>query len=164
MKQIELVTGLLVVFLLVTPASTQSMEIILQSMPGALEVSLTIDFGNGTVANYTGLSAPNVYNLTTMLFDVDARWAGDRVYIDAIDGVFRDEIHGWQYWVNGNYSTIAANQYILKDGDFVLWNRTVSGFQNDPAQPDQTTLVGGLLIAGGGLVFLALLYRRSIRR
>ncbi len=163
MKRIGIITGIIVAFLLVTPAGTQVIQFDEQSIPAAIGIDLTIDFGNGTVTNYTGLSATNVYNLTTAIFDVDARWAGDRVYIDAIDGVSRDEIHGWQYWVNGNYATVAANLFTLDDGDFVLWNRTISGFQNQ-TEPDSSALIGGLLIAGGGLVFLALLYWRSIRR
>jgi len=162
-KQIGLATSVIVAFLLVTPASTQVIQFDAQILPGAIEIDLTIDFGNGTVANYTGLSATNVYNLTTKIFDVDAIWAGDRVFINAIDGVSQDETHGWQYWVNGNYATVAANLYTLNDGDFVLWNRTISGFQNQ-TEPDSTALIGGLLIAAGGLVFLALLYWKSIRR
>ena len=163
MKQFGLVAGIIVAFLLVTPAGTQVTQFDTQSIPSAVGISLTIDFGNGTVADYTGLSAANVYNLTTAIFDVDARWAGNRVYIDAIDGVSQDEIHGWQYWVNGDYATVAANLYTLDDGDFVLWNRTISGFQNQ-TEPDLTALFGGLLIAAGGLVFLALLYWRTRRR
>ncbi|MGY5871166.1 MAG: DUF4430 domain-containing protein [Candidatus Thorarchaeota archaeon] len=163
MKQIGLVTGVIVAFLLVTPGSTQVIQFDTQSIPAATGIDLTIDFGNGTVVNYTGLSATNVYNLTATIFDVDVIWAGDRVYINAIDGVAKNENHGWQYWVNGNYATVAANLYNLSDGDFVLWNRTISGFQNQ-TEPDSTALVGGLLIAAGGLVFLALLYWRSIRR
>lgn len=163
MKQIGLVAGVIVAFLLITPTGTQAKQFDAHIIPAATGIDLTIDFGNGTVANYTGLSATNVYNLTTAIFNVDARWAGDRVYIDAIGGVHRDETQGWQYWVNGNYATVAANLYTLNDGDFVLWNRTISGFQNQ-TEPDSSALIGGLLIAGGGLVFLALLYWRSIRR
>lgn len=163
MREIGLITSMFVVLLLVTPMNTQAKQFDAQSIPAATGIELTIDFGNGTVLNYTGLSATNVYNLTTMIFDVDVRWAGNRVYIDAIDGVFRDEIHGWQYWVNGNYATVAANLYTLNDGDFVIWNRTISGFQGQ-TEPDSTALIGGLLIAAGGLAFLALLYWKSIRR
>lgn len=163
MKRIGLITGIIVTILLITPANTRAIQFDAQSIPSATGIDLTIDFGNGTVVNYTGLSATNVYNLTTSLFDIDARWAGDRVYIDAIDGVFRDETHGWQYWVNGNYATVAANLYILNDGDFVLWNRTISGFQSQ-SEPDASALIGGILIGVGGIVFLALLYWRSIRR
>jgi hypothetical protein len=162
-KQIELMAGIIVAFLFVTPSSMQFSQFNAQSIPAASGIDLTIDFGNGTAVSYSGLSAANVYNLTIAIFDVDATWAGNRVYINAIDGVFRDDTHGWQYWVNGNYATIAANLYTLSDGDFVLWNRTVSGFQNQ-TELDLTAIGGGLLIAIGGLVFLALLYWRSRRR
>jgi hypothetical protein len=149
---------------MVTQYNTQAIEFNAQSIPAATGIDLTIDFGNGTVTNHTDLSAINVYNLTVSLFEVDASWAGDRVYINAIDGVSGDATHGWQYWVNGNYATVAANQYALNDGDFVLWNRTVSGFNDNPTEPDQTAILGGILIAVSGVVFLALLYRRTLRR
>ena len=139
-NQIGVIAGVIVAFLLITPVGTQSKQFDAHSIPAANGIALTIDFGNGTVANYTGLSATNVYNLTITIFDVDARWAGNRVYIDAIDGVFRDETHGWQYWVNGNYASVAANLYTLNEGDFVLWNRTVSGFQDSPTEPDQNPI------------------------
>ena len=166
MKRISLITGLVIACVLITPVYTHVRQFDAQMMPGSMDLSLTIDFGNGTVLNYTGYtgySAPNVYNYTVINFDVDARWAGNRVYIDAIDGVYQNETHGWQYWVNGNYATVAANLYTLKDGDFVLWNLTTSGFQSQ-TEPDSTALIGGVLITVGGLAFLALLYRRSIRR
>jgi hypothetical protein len=162
-NQIGLVTGIIVAFLVVTPTNMQDIQFDTHSIPSATGIDLTIDFGNGTVANYTGLFATNVYNLTTSIFDVDARWAGNRVYIDAIDGIFQDETHGWQYWVNGNYATVAANLYALNDGDFVLWNRTISGFQNQ-TESDPSAFIGGVLIGVGGIVFLALLYWKSIRR
>jgi hypothetical protein len=162
-KRIGLVACVLVILLLSTPSNAHVTQSNSQNILASTGISLTIDFGNGTVSSYSGLSATNVYNLTLSIFDVDARWAGNRVYINAIDGVFQDETHGWQYWVNGDYATVAANLYILNDGDFVLWNRTISGFQNQ-TEPDWTALFGGILIAVCGFVFLAFLYWRSIRR
>ena len=59
--------------------------------------------------------------------------------------------------------SIASNLYILNEGDSVLWNLTISGFQ-ESTEPDMTVVVGGVLLALGGFAFLALLYRRTIRR
>jgi len=50
-KQIGLVTGVIVAFLLVTPGSTQVIQFDTQSIPAATGIDLTIDFGNGTVVN-----------------------------------------------------------------------------------------------------------------
>ena len=163
MNQIEMITGLFLIWLLIIPINVQGIQVENQFIPTATAVTLTVDFDNGTIVNFTGLSAPNVYNLTTMVFNVDARWAGNLVYIDAINGVYRDQIHGWQYWVNGNYATVAANLYTLQDGDFVLWNLTTSQYHGS-TESDYTSLVGGILLGIAGVIFLALLYRRTIRR
>lgn len=163
MKQIGIVAGIMVVLLLGTPTSIQATQYDAQAIPAATGITLTVDFGNGTVVNYTELSAPDVYNLTSTLLEVDAVWTGNRVFVNAIDGVSQDENHGWQFWVNGDYATIAANLFVLQDGDSVLWNRTISGFHST-TEPDLTLIVGGILLAFGGLVFLVLLYRKSIRR
>ncbi len=139
------------------------MQVESRYQPAATGVSLSVDFGNGTITNHTGLSASNVYNLTIIIFEVDARWAGNFVYIDAINGVYRDEIDGWQYWVNGEYATVAANLYALQDGDVVLWNLTSSQY-NGSEEPDYTSVIGGTVLGIGAIIFLALLYRRTIRR
>ncbi|TFH07332.1 MAG: DUF4430 domain-containing protein [Candidatus Thorarchaeota archaeon] len=159
----EVIAGLIVALLIVSPSSIQHSQVDTQFIPASTGIDLIVDFGNGTVAYHSGLTAPDVYNLTISLFEIDAVWAGDRAFINAIDGVHQDETHGWQYWVNGNYASIAANLYILHDGDSVLWNRTISGYQN-PTEPDLTIIVGGTILAFGGFVFLALLYRRTFRR
>ena len=163
MVRFEVITGLIVALLIIAPSLGQPSQIKTQSIPAATGIDLTIDFGNGTVTSHSGLSAPDVYNLTVSLFEVDEVWAGDRVFINAIDGVQQDENHGWQYWVNGNYASIAANLYILEDGDSVLWNRTVSGFHGS-IESDPTLIVGTVFLSLGGITFLALLYWRTRRR
>ncbi len=149
--------------LLFTPSNAQGSQPDTQNTLAATGINLVIDFGNGTVVSFSGLNATTVYNLTTMLFDVDEQWAGDRVFINAIDGVYQDQSHGWQYWVNENYASVASNLYNLHDGDSVLWNRTISGFQST-TEPDMTLVVGGVLLVTGGIVFLAILHRKTLRR
>jgi len=163
MERVGLITGMIAVLLLITPSNVQASQFDSQNILAATGIDLVIDFGNGTVSSFSGLTGTNVYNLTVMLFEVDTQWVGDRVFINAIDGVSQDESHGWQYWVNGNYASVASNLYNLNDGDSVLWNRTISGFQNT-TEPDLTLIAGGVLLATGGIVFLALLHRRTMRR
>ena len=162
MEKVGLITGMIVVLLLVTPSNSQASQLSTQNTLAASGIGFVIDFGNGTVVSFSGLTASTVYNLTTMLFEVDVEWAGDRVFIIAIDGVYQDETHGWQYWVNENYASVASNLYNLHDGDLVLWNRTVSGFHST-TEPDMTLITGGILLVTGGVVFLALLHRRTMR-
>lgn len=163
LERVGLITGMIVVLLLATPSNAQASQLDTQNALAATGINLVIDFGNGTVASFSGLTGTTVYNLTVMLFEVDAQWTGDRVFITSIDGVSQDESHGWQYWVNENYATVASNLYSLHDGDSVLWNRTISGFSSTP-EPDMTLIAGGVLLVTGGIVFLALLHRRTMRR
>jgi hypothetical protein len=163
LERIGKVACFVVALLLVSPTPMQPFQVDALHIPAATGISLTIDFGNGTITSHSALEATDVYNLTIGLFEVDAIWAGNRVYINAIEGVYRDETRGWQYWINGNYATAAANLYNLQDGDSVLWNLTVSNYQTT-TEPDYSLVIGGVLLAVGGLVFLVILYRRSARR
>lgn len=45
--------------------------------------------------------------------------------VDAIKGL-RDGQGGlyWQYWVNGEYGDVGADQYVLEDDDHVVWRFT----------------------------------------
>ena len=131
----------------------------------ALGITLRIDFGNGTTVTFNGLSGTTVLNVTDSVVDVETNWAGDLAYIVSIDGVSQDQNHWWQYWVNGNYATVAANWFSLQDGDSVLWNRTVFGSQNTISTDIDSTLIeGGILLGVGGLGFMLLLYVRMSRR
>ena len=51
--------------------------------------------------------------------------------IESVKGVKNGEDGKyWQYWVNGKYSDVASDKYILKDGDLVIWkfgNLEISG-------------------------------------
>lgn len=163
MERVELIIGTIAVLLLITPSNIQAAQLNTQNTLAATGIDLIIDFGNGTVVRFSGLTATTVYNLTTMLFEVDAQWVGDRAFVNAIDGVHQDENHGWQYWVNENYATVASNLYNLQDRDSVLWNRTISGFHST-TEPDMTLIAGGIFLVTGGIVFLALLHKRTMRR
>ena len=163
LERVGMITCMIVVLILVTPSNIQASQLDSQNTLAATGLNLVIDFGNGTVVSFSGLTATTVYNLTSMMFEVDTQWVGDRVFINAINGVSQDESHGWQYWVNGNYASVASNLYNLHDGDSVLWNITISGFQST-TEPDLTLITGGILLVTGGIVFLAILHRRTMRR
>lgn len=131
----------------------------------ALNVTLRIDFGNGTTVTFNGLNGTTVLNVTDSVVDVETNWAGDLAYVVSIAGISQDQTHWWQYWVNGKYATVAANWYSLKDGDSVLWNRTVFSSQNTTSTDIDSSLVaGGILLGAGGLGFMLLLYVRMSRR
>jgi len=64
-------------------------------------------------------------------FDVKSKnYEGVGSLIESIGGIKNGEKgRYWQYWVNGKYSDVAADKYILKNGDFVIWKFTSSPFK-----------------------------------
>ena len=134
------------------------------SLP-ASDITLSIDFGNGTTVTFNELSGTTALNVTESVVKIETNWAGDLAYVVSIDGVSQDQNHWWQYWVNGNYAAVAANWYSLQNGDSVLWNRTVFGSQNTTSTDiDSTLIAGGFLLGAGGLGFMLLLYVRMSKR
>ena len=91
--------------------------------PSASGISLTLDFGNSTIQEFYNLEGNNVYEVTNSTTSVEGDWFGDLVYVYSISGVSEHDITDlyWQYWVNGVRASIAANKYILQDGDSVEW-------------------------------------------
>jgi hypothetical protein len=81
-------------------------------------ISLTIDYGNGTLYNQENF---RLTNYKTSAFDAVNTWAdvqftdyGAQGYlIESIDGIEGN----WLYYVNEEYISVAANKYYLQDGD-----------------------------------------------
>ena len=160
-RAIVLVMAIILAALPLAPALQTKLP---ASLP-ASDITLNIDFGNGTTVTFNGLNGTTALNVTESVVKVETNWAGDLAYVVSIDGVSQDQNHWWQYWVNGNYASVAANWYSLQDGDSVLWNRTVFGSQNTTSTDiDSTLIAGGILLGAGGLGFMLLLYIRMSRR
>ncbi|TFF92245.1 DUF4430 domain-containing protein [Candidatus Thorarchaeota archaeon] len=123
-------------------------------------VSLLLDFGNGTVNTYEGLYGTTVLNVTESVVDVEIRWYGDLAFVTSIAGVGNNPDLGlwWQYWVNGDLGSVAANQYSLQDGDTVEWRfgptETVTTTSTMPEGIDASLLFGLPIV---GLVAVAFL-------
>ena len=105
----------------------------------AYNLTLYIDYGNGTVEKYFNLNLTNVPNVTVLdllikVAAVNYSWYGDAVFVDAINGVFNNENNSnrwWQYWVNGKLPMVAANQYYLKNNSLVEWRYWYSQVENN---------------------------------
>ena len=131
----------------------------------ATGINLTINFENGTILNYTGLDGSTVLNVTGEVLDVKVQWTGNLAYITAIGGVSQDQAHWWQYWVNGEYGSVAANWYELKDGDSVEWKRTSSTFSNSGNNGiDPSLIIGSIILCIGAVGFLLTLYKLTEKR
>ncbi|MFQ5831764.1 MAG: DUF4430 domain-containing protein [Candidatus Thorarchaeota archaeon] len=161
---------LLLVFLLaVIPNHTVGLvtQPQMQFTNASSNISLEIDFGNGTTTEHVGLTGNTVLNVTESEFEVEVSWYGNFAFVESIAGVTNDQGEGlwWQYWVNDEYGPVAANVYEVQDGDAIIWRYTSSqveghGGQNPDRFPlyDQSTLYGAAILAALGFGFLGILY------
>ncbi len=133
----------------------------------ATNISLQIDFGNGTVLTHQGLTGSDVLSITESVLSVEVSWYGEMAFVESIAGVANNQVEGrwWQYWVNGELGPVAANTYEVGDDDSIAWIYT--GFHAEDLEgrgPDSTQQYEALILAGLGFGFLAILFvvrRRS---
>jgi hypothetical protein len=124
-------------------------------------ISVSVDFGNGTILEFNDLNGSTVLDVTSEVVNVQVQWYGPFAYIRGIEGIVGEGQNGWQYWVNGEFASIAVNLYSLEDGDTVDWvySGPVSQSQEDP-----TLLPGTLFVSIFGLGFIAMVYFQTTRR
>jgi len=96
-------------------------------------VDLLIDYGNGDLQAFSAELLLQDDTVLDLLYAIERRrgialetrnFLGLGMFIEAIHGVRNTNNFYWQYWVNGKYAEIGAGQYVLQDGDEVLWKRT----------------------------------------
>lgn len=94
---------------------------------------LTIDYGNGDVQSFPNEVLLQGSSALDQLKAVERRhgilietrnFLGIGVFVEGIHGVRNTNTSYWQYWVDDEYAKVGAGQYILQDGDRVLWRRT----------------------------------------
>jgi len=124
-------------------------------------ISVSVDFGNGTILEFNDLNGSTVLDVTSEVANVQVQWYGPLAYIRAIEGIVGEGENGWQYWVNGEFASIAVNLYSLEDGDSLEWiySGPVSQSQEDP-----TLIPGAFVVSLSGLGFLAIVYVQTSRR
>ena len=138
-----------------------------QAEGAASNITVNIDFGNGTILSFEDVVADTVYNATRQVVNIEEEWYGDLVFITSIAGVANDpdQNRWWQYWVNGVLGPVAANKYHLEDGDLVEWrlpSQNATGELTTFTDPmsDPSLLVGMTVTGAVGLGFLVALFAR----
>ncbi len=124
-------------------------------------ITLTIDFGNGTTLEFHNLNGSTVLDVTSSVLSVEVQWYGTLAYIRGIEGLVGSGAEGWQYWVNGEFASIAVNLYSLEDGDSLLWRYTSPEPQSEY---DPTFLPGVIFVSLMGIGFITLVYVQTSRR
>jgi len=85
----------------------------------AVDVELTIDYGNSTSQVFTGLSGVTVFDVLNSTANITYTQYPFGVFIESINGVANNADNRgyyWQYWVNGHLAPVSADHYILSDG------------------------------------------------
>ncbi|TET07028.1 MAG: DUF4430 domain-containing protein [Candidatus Thorarchaeota archaeon] len=125
------------------------------------DISLTIDFGNGTILQFDNLTGSTVLEVTSSTFDIVVEWFGPFAYVRNIEGLVGAGEYGWQYWVNDVFASGAVNLYTLDEGDHVLWRFSAPIPQS---QEDPTLLPGAAIVSSAGLGFIIIVYIGTSRR
>jgi len=94
-----------------------------------LQVSIKIDYGNGTTTtngNVYLFRGANVLDALRAVATVNATYweAYKSFFINAINNVFNNEKGNNRWWVfsvNGEHALVSADQYKLVDGDQIEW-------------------------------------------
>jgi hypothetical protein len=124
-------------------------------------ITVLVDFGNGSTLEFYNLNGSTVLDVTSAVLDVQTQWYGPLAYIRGIEGLVGAGENGWQYWVNGEFASIAVNLYTLENGDSVEW--IYSGPMTQ-SQEDPTLIPGATIVSLSGIGFLALVYIQTSRR
>ena len=126
-------------------------------------VSVSVDFGNGTMIQFDDLNGTTVLEVTSAILEVQVQWYGPLAYVRAIEGVVGEGQYGWQYWVNGEFASVAVNLYTLEDSDTIEWVYSGSDSQPQPQQ-DPTLLTGAALVSVAAIGFIVIVYIQTSRR
>jgi hypothetical protein len=132
-----------------------------ETMLAAEGITLTIDFGNGTIRDFHDLNGSTVLEVTSSVLEVEVLWYGSLAYIQGIEGLVGEGEYGWQYWVNDEFASISVNLYSLEDGDAVLW---VFSKPEPQPQQDPTFIPGVVFVTISGVSFIAIVYVQTLRR
>ncbi len=104
-----------------------------------ISVSLKIDSGEGSVKTFNGIELKEEKTAFALLKKAAQEnnlelsfkeYPGTGIFIESIDNIGGDATNNkwWQYWVNGEYATIGAGDFQLKNGDSVEWKYINSQF------------------------------------
>ena len=153
----------MVVFLVVMTLVQPCMTLDSQSnsfLTSATDLTLIIDFGNDTVLTFYTVKGNNVLEATNATVEVQNDWYGDSVFVISIMGIASDAERGlwWQYWVNDELAPVAANKFLVQDGDVISWKRLPPEMTAEP-QNDPSLLWGIIILSLLGVTFLGILYK-----
>lgn len=86
---------------------------------------MTLKEGDTVYSILDGISKDNG-KITIEIID----YGGIGAFVNSINGrKSGDNNKYWQYWVNNKYADVAADKYVLKNGDVIMWKFTSSRYE-----------------------------------
>jgi hypothetical protein len=126
------------------------------SSKAATNVELTIDYGNSTQQVFPNLSGDTVFDILNQTATVTFIQYAYGKFITSINDIENNASENgryWQYWVNEELAPVAADNYILAEGDQVLWRYCAP--ETTPTTPptiNPELLIGFGIIGAMGLI------------
>lgn len=125
----------------------------------ASDIRLVIDYGNSTQRVFADRSGSTVFDVLNETANVTYTTHAFGRFIQSINGVGNNaggNGYYWQYWVNNQLAPVAADYYVLSDGDGILWKYCAPG-QTGPGLPQGIPdwWIGLFIIVGVGCALAA---------
>lgn len=100
--------------------------------PEKIKTGLLVEFEGGKTILYENIEVNTGESAYSLLFKkmsetgsvVTTKSYDFGLMVESIDGISASSTHFWSYSVNGVAGNIAADEYILKNGDIVKWKYT----------------------------------------
>lgn len=126
----------------------------------ASNVGLTIDYGNSSQNVYSALSGLTVFDILNQTAAVTFTEFAYGKFVLSINGV-ENNAHQkgfyWQYWVNDELAPIAADYYVLSDGDQILWKYCAPEETSTPPPTLNPDMILGVALVAFFSIFIILL-------
>ena len=93
---------------------------------------MSIDYGNGTVTSFEDVylfrNATALDALRAVVESITTDyWLGWGAIVTSVNGLENEGLLGWQYWINGEWGTVAADLTTLINNDQVEWKYAAFG-------------------------------------
>jgi hypothetical protein len=122
----------------------------------AIDIEFTIDYGNTTQHVFSDQAGATVFDILNQTSTVTFTQYPYGKFITSINGVENNADNNgryWQYWVNDELAPVAADTYLLTDGDQVLWKYLApETTPTTPTGPSPELILGFGLIVFVGIV------------
>ena len=96
-----------------------------QTLTPEKKVDLLVRFGKEEISTFSGVLATTAYDVIRYIDkEVEVKKYDFGIMVTKIGRFENSKTESWLYFVNGKMGEVAADKYILKEGDKVEWRYT----------------------------------------